>query len=120
MLKTILNWLTGNLVGQLTEAYKAKLAAQNDAERLAAEQRIKALEVRQAVLLSEQAHWSTRWVRPAIAAPFVIYIAKVVVWDKVLGLGTTDPLSTDFHNLMMVVIGAYFIARPFEKWASRK
>lgn len=40
----LLRWITGDLVGQLTKAYEAKLAAQNDAQRIAADIRIKALE----------------------------------------------------------------------------
>ncbi|WP_206078785.1 hypothetical protein [Allomesorhizobium camelthorni] len=44
MLTAIINWITGNLVGQLTAAYKAKLAAANETERLIADAAIKHLE----------------------------------------------------------------------------
>lgn len=45
MWAAIIKWATGSLLSQLTDAYKAKLAAQNDEQRLVAEATIKALEV---------------------------------------------------------------------------
>jgi hypothetical protein len=100
---------------QLRAAYALKLKAQTDHEKLAADQRIAELHAQLAVLISEQGNWMTRWIRPAFALPFVIYNAKVVVWDKVLGLGVTDPLSSDFAQMQMVMIGAYFLGRSLEK-----
>jgi hypothetical protein len=43
----------------------------------------------------------------AFAAPLVIYINKVVVWDIVLGLGTTDPIKgqvADWANTIIAFI----------------
>ena len=57
----------------------------------------------------------TRWIRPLFALPFIIYNLKVVVWDKVLGLGTTDVLSDQYWQLQMIVFGAYFITRGLGK-----
>jgi len=37
MLITILNWISGGLARSLTQAYEAKLKAQNDSERIAAD-----------------------------------------------------------------------------------
>jgi hypothetical protein len=100
---------------QLRAAYELKLKAQTDQEKLAAEQRIAELQAQQSILIAEQGNWATRWIRPAFALPFVIYNAKVVVWDKVLGLGVTDPLSADFAQMQMIMIGAYFLGRSIEK-----
>ena len=105
----------GRIANRLQRAYEAKLRAQNDRERIAAEVRIKQLEAQQRVLLAEQKSRLTRWIRPAFALPFIIYDFKIVVWDKVLGLGTTDPLSPEFWQLQMIVFGAYFLTRPFER-----
>lgn len=48
MFSTILSWLSGGIIGQiakpLNEAYKAKLTAQNDSERLAADMIIRKIE----------------------------------------------------------------------------
>jgi hypothetical protein len=119
MFGLILSWLTGGgLAGigdQLNKAYQAKLNAQNDAQRIEAEMTISQLTARQAVLIAEQGSWMTRWIRPAFAFPFVVYDAKIIIWDKVLGLGTTDSLSPEFWQLQMIVFGAFFLTRPFEK-----
>lgn len=121
MIAAILKWLTGGGISaigaELRAAYEARLKAQNDHERLEADMAIAQLQARQAVLLAEQGSWATRWIRPAFALPFVIYDAKIIVWDKVLGLGSTDPLTPEFWQLQMIVFGAYFITRPFEKVA---
>ena len=115
----ILSWLTGgaiNAVGkQLIHAYEIKLSAQNDTQRIEADKRIAELTAQHAVLVAEQSNWITRWIRPAFAGLFFIYLAKVIVWDKVLGLGATDPLGGFLEEIMMVIIGAYFLTRPFEK-----
>lgn len=115
----ILKWVTGDLTAALTRAYEIRRRAETQSEKLAADKRIALLENQQAVLVAEQKHFLTRWIRPLIAAPFAIYIWKIIVWDKVLGWGVTDPLSAEFHEFMLVVLGAYFLARPFEKWRSR-
>jgi hypothetical protein len=44
MWTAIIRWITGDLVGQLTTAYKAKLAAANETERLVADAVVKQLE----------------------------------------------------------------------------
>ena len=119
MIGAILSWLTGSGIkaigGELRAAYEAKLTAQTDAAKLAAEETIARLEAQQSILLAEQGRWLTAWVRPAIAFPFVLFLWKIIVWDKVLGYGTTDNLSPELWNLMMVVMGAYFLTRPFER-----
>lgn len=56
-----------------------------------------------------QARWYTALPRPLFA--FVIYVWKVVVWDKVLGLGTTDALSTEMSQWAMTILAAYFGGR---------
>ena len=96
--------------------YKMRMAAaETDREKLRAEVTIEQLQARQAILVEETRYAATRWIRPALAAPFAIYIWKIVVWDKVLGLGVTDPLDERMWWVMTVVVGAYFLTRPFEK-----
>ena len=69
------------------------------------------------IIIAEQGWWVTAMIRPLFAWPIAIYVWKVVVWDKVLGLGTTDPLSAEFAQWAGVIITAYFIGRPIEKAA---
>ena len=115
----LLNWFSGGIVGQigkqLNAAYATKANAKNTTERIAADTLIVQLEARQAVLVAEQGHWFTRMVRPLWALPFVVFTWKVVVWDKVMGLGVTDPLGPEEYNLMAVIAGAYFLGRTAEK-----
>ena len=124
MIGLVLKWLTGGGIaaigGELRAAYEAKLKAQTDAEKLAAEETIARLEAQQSIILAEQGRWLTAWVRPMIAAPFVIYIWKLVVYDKILGWGATDDLSPNLWNMMTVVVGAYFLTRPLETVLRRK
>jgi hypothetical protein len=116
MLATILNFLTGSVVKELAAAYRARESAKTDVERIAADERIKVLEAKQAVLVTEAGSGGfASWIRPLFALPFVIYLWKLVVWDKVLGMGATDPLSPQLADIMMLVIGAYFLGRTAEK-----
>ena len=115
----LLSLLTGNTItavgDQLNRAYETKMNAETDKAKLEADQQIEQLKARQAVLIAEQGSWLTSWIRPAIAAPFVIYLWKIIVIDKVLKMGVTDNLPPEIWQMFMVVIGAYFLARPFEK-----
>lgn len=123
MIAKIIAWVTGGaldrVTGHLKDAYVAKKQAESDEQRLEADLRIRQLEAQQNVLIAEQGNWKTRWIRPVIAFPFVAYLWKVVLWDKVFGLGATDPLSAQLSEIMMVMIGAYFLTRPFEKFVKR-
>jgi len=128
MLATILSWL-GNLLGgpfakAAVEAYQAKLAAGNSSEKIAADLAARELavesrerELATQVVIAEQGHWVTALPRPLFAYAFVIYAWKVVVWDKVFGLGTTDALSGDVAQWATVVLTAYFGGRSLEKVA---
>jgi hypothetical protein len=69
------------------------------------------------VLVAEQGRWYTALPRPLFAFAFIIYVWKVVVWDKVLGLGTTDGLSGDVSQWGTIVLTAYFGGRSLEKIA---
>jgi hypothetical protein len=47
----------------------------------------------------------------------IIYVWKVIVWDKVLGLGTTDPITGMIADWTDLVITAYVGGRSIEKVA---
>lgn len=123
MLKWLVKLFTSSTIGaigeQLNKAYDRKLTAQNDHERVEAEQDIAYLQAKRDVLLAEASNPITAWVRPAFALPFVLYNAKLVVWDKVLGLGTTDSLSPELVQIELAVIGFYFFGRSIEKVAAK-
>ncbi|PCJ20866.1 MAG: hypothetical protein COA96_15580 [SAR86 cluster bacterium] len=119
MLAVILKFFGGGIVGQvgkqINTAIKAKLDAKNSTERIAADENIATLNAQRDILIAEQSDRLTKWIRPAFAAPFILYLWKIIVWDKMLGLGATPDLSTEQHYIMGVVVGAYFLTRPFEK-----
>ena len=56
-------------------------------------------------------------IRPLLAAPVIIYFWKVIVWDKVLGLGTTDPITGMIADWTGLIITAYVGGRSIEKVA---
>ena len=105
----------GKIAESIVVAKTKALDAQTEQERIEAGVVVNQLEARQAVLMAEQSSRVTRWVRPAFAFPFIVYNFKVIVYDKVLGLGATDNLSPELFQLQLVVFGAYFLTRPFEK-----
>lgn len=69
------------------------------------------------LIVAEQGRWYTALPRPLFAGAFIVYVWKVVVWDKVLGLGVTDPLKGDVADWAMIVLTAYFGGRSLEKVA---
>ena len=128
MFTIVLGWL-GNLLGgpfakAAVDAYRAKLSAENTSEKIAADLAARELSVEQReaevatqVVVAEQGRWYTALPRPLFAFAFVIYVWKVVVWDRVMGLGSTPALTGDVAQWAMIVLTAYFGGRSLEKVA---
>jgi len=76
---------------------------------------IEARKLQATVIISEQGWWLTAMIRPLIAWPIIIYVWKVVVWDTVLGLGSTPILQGSVGEWSGIIITAYFVGRPIEK-----
>jgi hypothetical protein len=70
-----------------------------------------------AVIIAEQGRWYTAIIRPLLAFPIIIYFWKVIVWDKVLGFGTTDPITGMIADWTGMIITAYVGGRSIEKVA---
>ena len=94
---------------------KAKLDAASSHDRIAAE--IAARKSADAVIIAEQGRWYTAVIRPLLAFPVIIFMWKVIVWDKVLGLGTTDALAGDVAQWSGAVVTTYVGGRSLEKIA---
>jgi hypothetical protein len=113
MIASILSWLVGGGIkaigSELRQARLDQLNAANNSERIAADLRVKELEAQQSIILAAQGDRFERWVRIGFALPFLIYLNKLLIWDKVLGLGTTDPLSPMLTEAMWVILGGFFI-----------
>lgn len=128
MFAMLLGWL-GSLLGgpfakAALDAYRAKLSAENASDKIAADLAARELQVEERerdlaaqVTIAEQGRWFTALPRPLFAFAFIIYLWKVVVWDKVLGWGTTDALSGEVAQWATIVLTAYFGGRSLEKVA---
>jgi hypothetical protein len=114
----------GPVITGLINAYKTKLDAANTQDRIAADlaakeiaAEIEARKQASAIIIAEQGRWYTAIIRPLLALPIIIYLWKVIVWDKVLGLGTTDPITGMIADWVGTILTAYVGGRSIEKVA---
>lgn len=118
------SFLGGPIVNGLINAYMTKLDAANTRDRIAADLAAKEIEAdidarkqASAIIMAEQGRWYTAIIRPLLALPVIIYFWKVIVWDKVLGLGSTDPVTGMIADWTGMIITAYVGGRSIEKVA---
>jgi hypothetical protein len=126
MLSMILGWL-GNLLGgpfakAAVDAYKAKLTAENTTEKVAADLAGRELAVQQRELeLQTQLRIAEigKWYEPdhLAAYVFVAYFTKVVVYDVMLGLGSTPALHGSIADWMGLIAMFLFGKRGIENVA---
>lgn len=116
--------LGGPLVNGLLNAYRAKLDAANtrdaqavDLAKKEIEGEIAARQAEASIIRQEEGRWYTSLPRPLFAFIFIVYIGKCVIWDKVLGWGSTDPLGPELSNIEMIIVTGYFGGRTIEKVA---
>jgi hypothetical protein len=124
MLKWLANFLTAPIVGGFIDAYKARLDAENSHDRMAADlaaqaiaAEIEARKSADALILAEQGRWYTAIIRPLLALPIIIYLWKVIVWDKVLAWGSTDAITGDVAVWAGAIVTTYVGGRSLEKIA---
>ena len=106
-MKWLLDFFGGGIAAEIRGAFQDRLNAQNDAARIAADERLAFLQAR---LASQQ--MGGRWItliQIGFALPFVLYNAKLIIWDKMLGMGITDPLSPPLYDLQTTIIGFFFV-----------
>jgi hypothetical protein len=119
---SILSFLGGPVVSGLIKAYQAKLAAEGASEKTAADLAATeiAAETAQSSLNSQlkTAEIGHAWEPERLAMYITLaFYAKCVVWDKMLGMGSTPPLSGDIGNWAGMIMGFYFTKRGFENVA---
>jgi hypothetical protein len=90
------------IAGRIADARIAATQAATDKERIEQEERVKALR-------AESDGRVNGVVRALLAAPVVVFLWKVIIWDKVLALGTTDDLSENLWYVTMMVLGFYYL-----------
>ena len=118
-----LQWLISLLglpvLNTLATAYQARLKAGTAAEKLAGDLAARELAVQQAEYQSqynlrtaEIGHW---WEPEKLALYLVLlYMAKVVIWDIILNLGTTAPIKGEVAVWCNLILSWYFGKRTFE------
>lgn len=118
----IFSFLGGPLINGLISAYRERLKAINTQDAMALDLLQKEVEADIAaraeatkLLIVEQGRWYTAMIRPLFALPFIVFSFKIVVWDKVLHLGTTDGLDANFWSVFQTIIISYFGATAVER-----
>jgi hypothetical protein len=116
--------LSGPIISGAIEAYKAKLQAGSNQDRLAADLAGKDLELqakeRELAVqqnIADSGRWWTAAPRAIVCWVMAVFIAKVVLWDTVLGWGATPALKGQVADAFSVVITMWFGGRTIEKVA---
>ena len=122
MWQAIISFLGGPVIRSLLDAYNAHLKATTDDKAIAADlagkeiaaQTIEAQEITK-LKVAEIGHpWEPE--KLAFYVTLVFY-AKCVLWDTVLGLGTTPALKGDVSMWAGLIMSFYFAKRGFENVA---
>lgn len=116
--------LTGPIITGAIEAYKAKLAAGSNQDTLAADLAGKDLELQakeralnvQVANIDSGSFW-TAAPRAIVCWSLALYVAKVVVFDTMLGLGSTFALKGVMAEAFSTVLCFWFGGRTLEKVA---
>jgi hypothetical protein len=122
MWMAILSFLGGPVIKGLIDAYQAKLKAGNIDSKIAAD--LAASEIAAQTLETQSltqlkiAEIGHPWEPEKLAFYIVLaFFAKCVVWDTILGLGTTPSLKGDVSIWAGLVMSFYFSKRTFENVA---
>ncbi len=123
ILSFVMKFLGGGILNKVLSHLQQRAETEVERDRIASEVAIEHVKAevasRQAaaeIVKAEQGWWVTAMIRPLFAIPLGLYWAKILIWDKMLGWGTTDPLTgTHIPEWAGWIVGAYFVTRPFEK-----
>lgn len=113
-------FLGSGIPDQLRRAYEAKLNAQNDADRLAAESTIRILEIAQANRLATSDNLGVRWAIGIVAVALCGHVAAVVVASTFPGLGWTvhalpAPMNQWQGTIILSLFGLSAVAKVFRR-----
>lgn len=122
MWTALLSFLGGPIVNGAIKAYQAKLAAGNTSENIAAGLAVRELAVQQKEMEVNGDYKRSligHWYEPVNLLAYIIvaYIGKVVVWDTMLGLGSTPAIKGDVAAWMGMVMLFLVGKRGFENVA---
>lgn len=120
--QAIIGFIGGPVIKGLLDAYNAKLKAGNVTEKIASDTAVGEMAA-QTVEIKAQAEYRIAslgyWYEPdkIMGYAVAIYFAKLLVYDKVLGLGRTDPLAGFAEVTANLIVAFYFAKRGFENIA---
>ena len=122
MWMAIISFLGGPVIKGLVDAYNAKLKAGNVDAKIASDlaaTEIAAQTAEANAILQYRIAELGRWYEPDKLMGYCValYFSKLLIWDKVLGLGTTDPLAGFAAVTSNLVVSFYFAKRGFENVA---
>jgi hypothetical protein len=122
MWMTLLSFIGGPVVSGLIKAYQAKLTAGNTSEKIAADLASSEVATQHAEIEAQirlrMAEIGRFWEPEKLFAYVTLFFyAKVLIYDKCLGLGTTDAVSGDVATWAGLVMSFYFAKRGFENVA---
>lgn len=119
LLSTVAKFLGGPFLSAALQAYQAKLSSDNAVatvkEQLAVQEL--SLQAREAELqIQYRIATIGKWYEPdhLMGYAVAIYFAKLLVWDKVLAWGVTDPLAGWAALTANLIVVFYFGKRGFE------
>ncbi len=115
--------LTGPIINGALKAYDAKLKAGNTSETIAANLATRELEVQKREIEVQSDYKRSligHWYEPTnlFGYTMVIYFGKIIVWDKVLGWGVTDPITGAGAEWAGMIMMFYIGKRGFENVAA--
>lgn len=119
---SIMSFIGGPVISGLVNAYQLHLKAQTQDNTIAAELAGKEIaaqtieiQATNALKIAEIGHpWEPEKLAMYIT---LIYYAKCIIWDKVLGLGTTDAVQGAIAVWAGLIMSFYFTKRGFENVA---
>jgi hypothetical protein len=122
MWMTIISFLGGPVVKALIDAYSAKLKAENADAKIAADLaagEIASQTAETKAIMQYRIAEIGHWYEPDKLMGYCValYFAKLLVWDKVLGFGSTDALAGFAAITANLVVSFYFAKRGFENVA---
>jgi hypothetical protein len=122
MWQAIIGFIGGPVIKGLIDAYNLHLRAETTDAKTAADlaaREIVAQQIEmQAITQLKVAEIGHPWEPEKLAFYVVlVFFAKCVVWDTVIGIGTTPPLKGDVSMWAGLVMSFYFGKRTFENVA---
>lgn len=124
LLAPLLSGVFGSAFSAVLDGYKARLAAMNSTDQMATNLAIKEIEAEiesrknaNAIILAESGRWWTAAPRALVQWSCALFVVKCIIWDKMLGWGTTDGLTGQVGDAFTAVMMMWFGGRTIEKVA---